>query len=485
MSQIAIDLGTTNVKVALYDDALGRKAMVSRPVMYFRSGKQVEFDANAYFDSIVEMLKELGASDVKCVTLTGQAESLVLLGDDMQPLMNAISWMDERSSDACGELSEKFESGLYYKITGQCAIIPTWPATKILHLGRHAPQLIEKVKYFLLLKDYIVYRLTGKLLADKSIATFSSYFDIHNGTYWEDMLVACAIRPDQLAPLVEPCTIAGSLSSDIRIATGIGDAKVNIGTLDHFAGMIGVGNIAPGAISESTGTVLAMATLAVLPLSGDETAALHYGPFPGSYVFLPTCESGGISLEWFKERFLPNTDYDEINERLSSRQLPGDLLFLPYIAGANAPEYDQNASGVFYGLRTEHDVFDMAGAIMEGVAHLISRNIRDVCPTGNKPKRIISMGGGAKSDIWSKLKADITGLTVEIPEDSEAACLGAAMIGAVSSGSFRNLEEAVAGTVRIKKAFDPETSPIVHAKRRGFDALYDGMIRTAAAIKHG
>lgn len=483
MGYVAVDLGTTNIKAASYDDALNRQAMLQAPVSYMREGKMVEFDAEAYFDALVEMLKKLNMHDCRCITLTGQAESFVLLGRDMRPLTNAISWMDERSADVCEELSQKFPEKEYYSVTGQCAVIPTWPATKILHLTRSQPELTANTAKYVMLKDYIAYRLTGKLAADRSIATFSSYFNIHTGQYWDDMLQACGIRADQLPPLIEPCTLLGVLLPETANYTGLGNAIVNNGTLDHFAGMIGTGNIGPGMVSESTGTVLAIATMAQTPLSGEETSALHYGPFKGTYVFLPTAESGGLSLEWFKNNFMPDKSFEDINRALSTRKVPNDLLFLPYLTGTNAPEFDADACGVFFGLRAEHDAIDLACAVMEGVAHLLAKNIKSVCGSKGSLKRIVSMGGGAKSDIWAQLKADITGLCVEIPEDSEAACLGAAMIGAVSSGGYADYNEAVRKAVHIKKRFLPRDNPEVPLKKAGFDALYRAMLETAKTMK--
>jgi len=260
------------------------------------------------------------------------------------------------------------------------------------------------------------------------------------------------------------------------------DTQLNIGTLDHFAGMIGTGNIEPGTVSESTGTVLGISTLAKLPLSGKESAALHFGPFPGSYVFLQVAESGGYCLEWYRDRFMHDYTLQEIDDLIIQRGYPNKMLFLPYIMGVNAPDFDADASGVFFGIRADHDNIDFAYAVMEGVAFLLERNIRALNHNNMSHNRIISTGGGAKSDLWSQLKADITGLTVEIPADKEAACLGAAMIGAVEGGFIENYFSAVSKCVKIIKRFEPNPDNIYIAKRAGFDALYEGMKKTSEVL---
>jgi xylulokinase len=225
-----------------------------------------------------------------------------------------------------------------------------------------------------------------------------------------------------------------------------------------------------------------MAAMAKMPLSGKETAALHYGPFPGTMVLLPVAESGGICLEWFKTRFLPDLSYGELDMRVRERG-PGKLLFLPYLAGVNAPEFDPDACGLFFGLRVETDAVDMARAVMEGVAFLLERNLAEMRRGGLEFSHIVSTGGAAKSDIWSRIKADICGLEVRIPTDSEAACLGAAIIAAVSNGDFSSYKEAVSVCVGIAKSFFPGAySSLYRSKKAGFETLYQGMLRTVEAI---
>ncbi|MCF6335930.1 MAG: hypothetical protein L3J12_09330 [Spirochaetales bacterium] len=485
MAYIGVDLGSTNVKAALYDNLVKRIALCARKVEYFREDKRVEFSADEYFRTVIDLLNELSQYGLPIgeVTLTGQAESLVLLDENMKPLGPAISWMDERSEAECIELAKEFDEETCYSITGQKSILPTWPATKILHLAHHEPEIVGRTRYFVLLKDYIAYRLCGKLVCDKSIATFTLYFDIHKECYWEEMLNACGIREDQLPPLVEPGSRPGKLLPELSLGPQFKNSILNIGTLDHFAGMIGTGNTEPGIISESTGTVLGISTLAKLPLAGDESAALHFGPFPGSYVFLQVAESGGYCLEWFRNQFMADFSFREIDDLIAQREYPNSMIFLPYIMGVNAPEFDTLASGVFYGIRADHDRIDFAYAVMEGVALLLERNIKELNHNGMTFNRIISSGGGVKSNLWSQIKANITGLAVEIPADNEAACLGAAMIGAVESGDIKDYYSAVSRCVKIVKRFEPKADNKYLSKRVGFDVLYEGMKRTADSLK--
>lgn len=477
---IGIDLGSTNIKAAIYDKDFNLIDRQSRPVVYFRENGFVEFDAQTYCSDLVELLRSMvkanKISEIRQMAFTGQAESLVVVGKDGKPLMNAISWMDERSVKECRQLSQRFSPQVCEAVTGQMAVLPTWPATKIQWLRSNRKEIYENADTYMLLKDYVVYYLTGNKLSDMSIATFSFYFDIYNKCYWQDMLEAIGISESQLPQLCEPCSVAGKLLPALQAQLGLtGETQVNVGTLDHFAGMIGTGNIAPGGITLSTGTVMAMATMCGTPAPKSCGCAMHYGFLPDTYVMLPVAESGGVSLEWFRRNCMA-ADYDEMNRQLQERE-PNELLFLPYLVGTNAPEFDAGATGVFWGLRQEHDAVDMAGAVMEGVSFVLRKNCDYIAEKGVALTGIIATGGGAKSPVWCQMQADITGLEVHIPVEKEAACLGAAMICGVNDGRFTGYQHAVDACVKMQKHYTPNPTPHLQKKFRRFCALYEASLK--------
>ena len=477
---IGVDLGSTNLKAALYDGNLSCVARESEKVLYARSERFVELDIEQYYESFAAMIRRLGEksgvspSEIRSIGFTGQAETLVILGEDKKPLMNAISWMDERSKEECEELASLFSEEEIRRVTGQMAVLPTWPATKILWLKKNRPEIYQKAAHYLLLKDYMIWKMTGKMLCDMSIATFSFYFDIYRKCYWTKMMDAVGIRPEQLPPLTEPNTCAGCVCAAAAADTKLTqETEVNIGTLDHFAGMIGTGNITTDGVSLSTGTVMALAVMAEEPADPDCGIAMHYGFLPDTHVMLPVVESGGVSLEWFRSSCMKDTGYDKLNEELAKRDSLKGPIFLPYIVGVNPPEFDPAATGVFWGLRQEHDAVDMAGAVMEGVACLLRKNCDSIRNTGTGIERIIATGGGAKSAVWCQMQADLTGLPVVVPSDSEAACLGAAIAAAVGSGAFGCFAEACEKAVRMKLQYTPREIPEQEKRYRRFCALFD------------
>ena len=478
-----IDLGSTNIKCAIYDEDLKLLARESLPVEYIRENGHIEFDALLYAKNVVAIIrktvKSANVRELKAVSFTGQAETLIAVGKDGLPLRNAISWMDERSVEECEELSKIFPHEEVEATTGQMAVLSAWPATKILWLRHNEPDVYEKTETYMLLKDYVVYYLTGVKCADMSIATFSLYFDIYNKKYWKKMLDAIGITEEKLPPLVEPCTDAGYIKEGVARELSLSSpCLVNVGTLDHFAGMIGTGNLEPGSITLSTGTVMAMATMTGTPVPKSMGVAMHYGFLKDTYVMLPVAESGGVSLEWLKRTCMEGHSYDEMNHVLAERK-PNNLLFLPYLVGTNAPEFDSDAVGCFYGLRQENDVFDMARAVMEGVSFVLRKNCEEIERKGFKPQSIIATGGGAKSPVWCQLQADITGLPVRIPKEKEAACLGASMIASVAGKSYGCLHCAAKQAVAFDREYLPDPTPELEAKFAKFNALYDAMIKIA------
>lgn len=491
MGFISIDLGTTNIKAILFTDDLEQVFEISETVKYIKTGKYVEFSAEKYANNVLGLIKRCKdklsdkSDHIRTIVLTGQAESLVVIDKNGKPLRNGISWLDMRSEKECEELQSVFDQEKSYRITGQVSIIPTWPITKILWIKKNEPGIYNNVYKFLLLKDYIQYILTEKIVGEYSIYNFTYYFDIEKKEYWTEILDYCDIKPEQLPQLIEPCTDIGSISTNAAETIGIDtETTVNVGTLDHFAGMIGTGNIREGIISESTGTVLSIATLLKEPFFSNEKIPCHYGPFKNSYVLLSVCESGGISLEWYKTKFIEEKSFVEIDKILESRNTFNNLIFLPYITGVNAPEYNGEMRGVFYGINLNHDKYDFAAAVMEGVSHLLKKNINLFEKTGINTSEIISTGGGAKSRYWTQIKADVTDYKIAIPENQEAACFGAAIIAAVAGNIFSSYEDAVIKTVSIKHYVKPQTEQTLKNYYSKKHKIFNQLYRQISSVYH-
>ena len=207
---ITIDLGTTNIKAGIYNSELKEICIRSFKVEYISENNFVEFDTEGYWNicknGIKKVIEESGIDpgSILTISLTGQAESLVLLDNKSSPLRNGISWMDSRSLKECEILKNNFNIERGYNITGQPDIIPTWPITKILWIKRNEKSLFGKISKYLLIKDFIIFKMTGKFLAEYTVYNFSYYLDIIQKKYWGDILDFVGIKQEQLPDLIEP-----------------------------------------------------------------------------------------------------------------------------------------------------------------------------------------------------------------------------------------------------------------------------------------
>ncbi len=460
---LTIDLGTTNIKAGVYNPDMKEISICSFKVKYLNQNGFVEFNPRDYWklckkgiDSVINKSK-INPKNVISISITGQAESFVLLDDNLESLRNGISWMDNRSKQECEILKKNFKREEGYNITGQPDILTTWPITKILWIKRNEEEIFKKVYKILLLKDFILFKLTGKFFAEYTVYNFSYYLDIIKKEYWNDILDFVGIKREQLPEFIEPGEDAGTVTEEIIKEFNFShDISVNVGALDHFAGMIGTGNIKEGIVSETTGTILAIATMVNYPMMNKYHFPCHYNAIKDTYVLLPTGEGGGICLEWFKKIFSYHKDFEYLNKEIEKKiYLKNEITFLPYITGVSAPEYNPNALGVFYGIKIYHDKIDFARAIMEGITYLLKKNIEIFNRLDINVNNIISLGGGAKSEVWNQIKADITGKDILIPEYEEASSLGAAILAGVKCGFYKSIDEAVEKCVRIKKSYNP------------------------------
>jgi sugar (pentulose or hexulose) kinase len=481
---VTIDLGTTNIKVGLYDAELKELGMSSSTVQYITSGNRVEFDPEEYWLVCLRCVQNaidtagIDPKGIVTISLTGQAESLIVLDKNLSPLRNGISWMDSRSFEECEILKRNFPVQKGYNITGQADIIPTWPVTKMLWMKRNEKTIYHKAHRFLLLKDFIIFRFTGRFVAEYTVYNFSYYLDVRQKQYWTEILDFVGVNTGQLPELIEPGETVGIVKKDVASQLSLSDSvTVNSGALDHFAGMIGTGNIKEGIISETTGTVLAIATMVHQLKINKYNIPCQYNAIKNTYVLMPVCESGGVSLEWFKNNFLSDKDFNYLNREIAkTMHHRNEVIFLPYLTGTNSPEFDVKARGVFYGLTLQHTKIDMARAVMEGVTFLLKKNIALLENMNIKIDTLISLGGGAKSEAWNQMKADATGKNIHIPEYEEATSLGAAILGALANSFSSSIQEAVEKCVKMKRIYTPKNQGLYTEGYRKFIDIYERLI---------
>ena len=447
----AVDVGTTNVKVVLYDEHLRRRAIAAKRVHYSRTGDRVEFDASGLFDDVLGLVSECASRgpgteghDVSIV-LTGQAESLVLTGNDGHSIRPAMSWMDERAASEATELGAHFGDDEAFAITGEPFPSSTWPAAKLRWLRAHEPRSLSAARQVLMIKDYLTFRFTGVATGEVTTRGFTYLWDVLRGDYWDAMLDVCGVPESALPEVVPAGSELGSVTREI--ADRLPPARsyrLNAGALDHFCSMVGTGSYAVGSISESAGTVLSLSMLAGETWAFDPSTkvSFHTGLRPDDIVLFNGADSGGVVLDWYRREGLASMPYAELEAQLRARPARSAPIFLPYLTGINPPDFFSDARGAFLGLDLGHDRIDLAYAVEEGVAHLLRRNVEYL--TSGSVEEIVSSGGGAESAFWNQLKADVCGVDVVVPDEREATCRGAAVLALIAAGRLDGFDDAAA-----------------------------------------
>ncbi|MEA4893811.1 MAG: FGGY family carbohydrate kinase [Oscillospiraceae bacterium] len=472
---LGIDIGTTSLKAAVYDCTGQQKsAAIQEYSLLTPETNMVEAPCDIYMHSIKKCLSDIRLKDgvkMNNITVIGfsvQGETLVFLDENGAPVHNAIVWMDTRASTQAEKLRAHFGDEKCYEITGQVSFEACWPASKIMWLRENAPKEFDHIRHILLLEDYIIYQLTGKIVAEGSLLTSTEYWDIRTKRYWKDMLDFIGIDEDYLPEIRESGESVGTILPAMARELGVSPAAViTTGCLDQAAGAIGVGNIKPGIFSENIGAALAICVpTAKLTYDPNRQMPVHYFALPDTYM-MHTFTTGGMCLRWFRDSFCENeigmqdkTGLDSYYLLdLEAAKIPSGsdgLITLPHLQGSMAPDVNLNAKGVFYGATLKHTRAHFIRSIMESLGYVICRNLEAIDAMGLTVRQIRTMGGGSKSDIWNQIKADITGKQLNVTYSSQdTACLGAAILAGKAVGVFSGIESAVNSMVKIKKTFEP------------------------------
>ena len=472
---LSVDTGTTASKISLFKengDLVGISTQEYSLLTPTALSVEIEPETlwNAYRKGVSEVLKKsrVDKDEIKAVGISAQGETLISVDKDGKALRNAIVWLDNRAQEEAETLSKEFDTDYRsFKITGQVKIVPTWPASKILWIKKNEPEIFRKTSKYLLVEDYLIYRMTGRYVAEGSLLCSTLYWNINTRKWWDEMLERLEITSDQLPEIRE----SGEAVSEInpRTASELGLSPktiVSTGALDQAAGATGVGNIRPGIFSENTGAALAICAPLAKPIfDPDGRMPVHYFVKPASYM-AHTFTTGGMVLRWFRDNFCPQEmnvgmstgidPYDLLGKE-AEKIAPGceGLLMLPHLQGAMAPEANQKAKGVFFGFTLRHTKAHFARAIMESVIYIVRRNMEVLEDMGIHVSEIRSLGGGARSRIWKQIEADITQKPVYTMKNEEAACLGAAILAGTAVGIYSNIDEACEKMIAVKERFEP------------------------------
>lgn len=490
---LSIDIGTTALKAAIIDESgeIRSSKTCEYSIITPQSG-WAEMDVTVYADTFRtaagQVIQAAGISpeEIRSIAMSSQGETTIFLGKNHRPLRRAIVWFDTRAAREAQDIVDTFGRSEIQKHTGQVGADAIWPGAKLLWLKRNEPEIFENIGMVIQLKGYLSYLLTGKFVCEDSILGSSIYWDINTREYWPEMLDFIGLKKEQLPQIVAPGSDVGTITPESAIRFGLSsNTIVNIGAIDLACGAIGVGNIRPGIFSDSTGSALCTVTMTdQIVLDPAFQMPCYCSAFPGKYM-IHAYSTGGMFMRWFRDVFCEleleiqkstgMNAYDQLDVMAESVPAGCDgLLALPHLQGSGPPDQNALAKAVFYGLTIAHNKSHFVRAIMESVTMVLCRTIEATRALGIDVDRIITYGGGAKSKIWTQIKADATGLPVQTTaNDENAACLGAAILAGTACGIWDSIETAAHILVKNDVCYtpDPDVYPVYQDTLRRYRKL--------------
>lgn len=463
---LGLDIGTSGVKALLIsvEGKIISSKTESYPLATPHSGwaEQSPYD---WWEATVKVIEEvvsstpIGSTQIKGISLSGQMHSSVFLDEKMEVIRPAILWSDTRTSEQCKEI--------YTKVGGLNQLIDYvsnpalegFTAPKILWLKENEPENYQKVKYILLAKDYIRYRLTGELFTEVSDAAGTLLFDVIKKRWSTSLLEKLEIDPDLLPPILNSFDLAGRITKPIAEKTGLKfGTPVVAGGADNACGAVGSGIIQEGRVMVSIGSSGVVLAQTDNP-QADQEGRIHLfnHACPNSWYMMGVMLSAGMSYEWLEKKLFNNSlDYPKLDQ-LAEEIEPGSegLLFLPYLYGERTPHNDANARGVYFGISGKHDQRHFTRSVLEGVTFALKDSLELIKDKGVKVKEIRAIGGGAKSSVWQQILADILGKEINLLNVEEGPAFGASLIAGVGVGVYGSFTEAVSGIVKVQKTIVP------------------------------
>jgi xylulokinase len=463
---LGVDAGTTAFKAALFDERGNERAVSTREYQLTHPGPdRVELEAETYWEACKSVIRAVLASwggkprQIRAISIASQGETLVPVDGEGRALRPAIVWLDNRAAAEAGAIASAFGAGNAFSVTGQPDVVPTWPAAKILWLRKHEPDVFARTRRYLLLEDYLIHRLSGRFVAEGSLLSSTLYFDIRSGGWWSDMLDFIGISPDRLPEIVPSGTVVGELTDEAAKETGLDkETRVVTGALDQAASTIGAGNVGFDAVTETTGSVLALCANVERPVfDPGRRIPCHYHAIPGAYFLLPWCQTAGMVYKWHRDQFHAGAGFEQMDEE-ASRVPPGSdgLVLLPHLAGAFTPESNPRARGVYFGISLQTTRAHFTRAILESVAFMLRRNLELLLGLGAAAGEIRSLGGGSRSPLWRRIKADVCQKPVVTMRTPETTSLGVAMLASVALGAHADIREAARKMSRPRERIEPD-----------------------------
>ena len=495
---IGIDAGTSGVKVAVFspDGTLLRKEQRSISILT-SANDRAEVDLDQYWDKVCQALR-VAVADVQTVAgigLSTTTPTTVLFNKSLKPVGNGILYMDNR---AAGELLEVelFFGGrsAYFRRMGNRLSVSTCAAVNLRWIMENEPDRWDSAAHAGYLNSYLAAKLTGETGIDYTTASYSGLYPLpeNNDCWSEDILDFFGLNDGKLLPLISPSSCVGRTTGDARQQTGLPEGiPVAMGSADTAAATFALGLKNGGEAFESAGTS-GVITFVLDKPNFNQAFMNRRHVIDNRWLAHGAMSMSGGSLLWAQSNIWPELkSVAELEkEALLSPPGAGGIVFLPYLAGERSPIWNPDASGTWFGLTRNTGRPDMIRAVFEASAYAMRQLMEEARKTwGWYPETIMGVGGGVQSSLWNRIKADVMSVRYATSENSDAAALGAALMGGIAGGMFADTgDSAIPRLESYGQPLEPDKAvkDVYHRMFDIYTSLYprlESSMRTLANIR--
>jgi xylulokinase len=481
MYYIGVDLGTSAVKLLLMDSDGNIKNIVSKeyPIYFPHPGWSEQKPQDWVVQSMAgirELVEGVDKSRVAGISFGGQMHGLVVLDDKDQVIRPAILWNDGRTGEETDYLNTVIGKEKLSEYTANIAFAG-FTAPKLLWMKKNEPENFARISKIMLPKDYLAYYLSGSHCTDMSDASGMLLLDVKNRCWSKEMIEICGIREEQLPKLYESYEVVGNLKPEVAKELGLSESmKVIAGAGDNAAAAVGTGTVGDGMCNISLGTSGTI-FISSKEFGVDQNNALHsFAHADGNYHLMGCMLSAASCNKWWNEEILKTTDFSAEQNGITKLG-ENHVFYLPYLMGERSPHNDPNARAVFMGMSMDTTREDMTQAVLEGVAFGLRDSLEVACSLGISIERTKICGGGAKSQLWKRMIANIMNLKVDVIESEEGPALGGAMLAAVGCGEYPDVESIAEKLVKVVDTVEPEPELVAKYEKQyqKFKKIYPAM----------
>ena len=424
---------------------------------------------------------QIDPARVAGLAISNQRETVAFFDAEGKSVRPAMVWLDERARGEVQAFSRRVGAERLHRITGK-PVDMTPVAYRLSWMRRHAPEDLRRSALITDVHGSLAARLTGTATASWTSADPFGVFDIVAKEWSLPILHDLGLRPEQFAALARPGGRIGELTEAASRATGLRPGTpLFAGGGDGQCAGLGANAARPGVVYMNLGTAIITGTWSAQP--NIERIWRTVTSPTGEGYFLEGCQRAGTFLvDWFIDNFAGGRGdmavFASLEAKAASLPIGSEgVMVCPYLAGCMDPHWDPAARASFSGLAPTHGIGHLYRAVLEALALESARTVEAMEARGLGPRRIVAVGGGARNDLWTRMVADSTGLTLAISRSLEASSLGAGMSAAVGCGWYTDFDSASAGMSSEDRAVHPDPS-----MRAAWKEL---SVRQAAAYRPG